>query len=159
MAVNLVNVENVSKVYGTRALLDGVSLGVSEGDRIGVVGRNGDGKTTMIRMLARLEEADTGRVTHNGGLRLGVLTQHDSLDPAATVRQEIIGDLADHEWAGNAKIRDVLTGLFDGLDLSQFPQGLETVIGPLSGGERRRIALAKLLIGEPDLIILDEPTN
>ncbi|MGW8946929.1 ABC-F family ATP-binding cassette domain-containing protein [Streptomyces koyangensis] len=159
MAVNLVNVEAVSKVYGTRALLDGVSLGVSEGDRIGVVGRNGDGKTTLIRMLAKLEEADTGRVTHSGGLRLGVLTQHDSLDPAATVRQEIIGDLADHEWAGNAKIRDVLTGLFGGLDLPGFPQGLETVIGPLSGGERRRIALAKLLIGEPDLIILDEPTN
>ncbi|MFD5024513.1 ABC-F family ATP-binding cassette domain-containing protein [Streptomyces sp. NPDC058373] len=159
MAVNLVNVEAVTKVYGTRALLDGVSLGVSEGDRIGVVGRNGDGKTTLIRMLAKLEEADTGRVTHSGGLRLGVLTQHDSLDPAATVRQEIIGDLADHEWAGNSKIRDVLTGLFGGLELAGFPQGLETVIGPLSGGERRRIALAKLLIGEPDLIVLDEPTN
>ncbi|MBL3804925.1 ABC-F family ATP-binding cassette domain-containing protein [Streptomyces diastaticus] len=159
MAVNLVNVETVSKVYGTRALLDGVSLGVSEGDRIGVVGRNGDGKTTLVRMLAKLEEADTGRVTHSGGLRLGVLTQHDSLDPAATVRQEIIGDLADHEWAGDAKIRDVLTGLFGGLDLPGFAQGLETVIGPLSGGERRRIALAKLLIGEPDLIVLDEPTN
>ncbi|MEV7678201.1 ABC-F family ATP-binding cassette domain-containing protein [Streptomyces sp. NPDC088341] len=159
MAVNLVNVEAVTKVYGTRALLDGVSLGVSEGDRIGVVGRNGDGKTTLIRVLSRLEETDTGRVTHSGGLRLGVLTQHDSLDPEATVRHEVIGDLADHEWAGNAKIRDVLTGLFGGLDLPGFPQGLDTVIAPLSGGERRRIALAKLLIGEPDLIVLDEPTN
>ncbi|MFG3285115.1 ABC-F family ATP-binding cassette domain-containing protein [Streptomyces sp. NPDC048111] len=159
MAVNLVNVEAVSKVYGTRALLDGISLGVSEGDRIGVVGRNGDGKTTLIRMLAQLEEPDTGRVTHVGGLRLGVLTQHDSLDPQATVRHEVIGDLADHEWAGNAKIRDVLTGLFGGLDLPGFAQGLDTVIAPLSGGERRRIALAKLLIGEPDLIVLDEPTN
>ncbi|MGW6241026.1 ABC-F family ATP-binding cassette domain-containing protein [Streptomyces sp. NPDC055094] len=159
MAVNLVNVEAVTKVYGTRALLDGVSLGVSEGDRIGVVGRNGDGKTTLIRLLSKLEEADTGRVTHSGGLRLGVLTQHDSLDPAATVRHEVIGDLADHEWAGNAKIRDVLTGLFGGLDLPGFPQGLDTVIAPLSGGERRRIALAKLLIGEPELIVLDEPTN
>ncbi|MGW7051828.1 ABC-F family ATP-binding cassette domain-containing protein [Streptomyces sp. NPDC054887] len=159
MAVNLVNVEAVSKVYGTRALLDGVSLGVSEGDRIGVVGRNGDGKTTLIRMLAKLEEADSGRITHNGGLRLGVLTQHDSLDPAATVRQEIIGDLADHEWAGTAKIRDVLNGLFGGLSLPGFEHGLETVIGPLSGGERRRIALAKLLIEEQDLLVLDEPTN
>ncbi|MFI0239742.1 ABC-F family ATP-binding cassette domain-containing protein [Streptomyces sp. NPDC016845] len=159
MAVNLVNVENVTKVYGTRALLDGVSLGVSEGDRIGVVGRNGDGKTTLIRMLGKLEEADTGRVTHSGGLRLGMLTQHDSLDPAATVRHEVIGDLADHEWAGNAKIRDVLTGLFGGLDMPGFDQGLDTVIGPLSGGERRRIALAKLLIDDPDLLILDEPTN
>ncbi|MFF8436508.1 ABC-F family ATP-binding cassette domain-containing protein [Streptomyces bacillaris] len=159
MAVNLVNVEQVSKVYGTRALLDGVSLGVSEGDRIGVVGRNGDGKTTLIRMLAKLEEADSGRVTHNGGLRLGVLTQHDSLDPKATIRQEVIGDLADHEWAGSAKIRDVLTGLFGGLALPGFEHGLDTVIAPLSGGERRRIALAKLLIEEQDLIVLDEPTN
>lgn len=159
MAVNLVNVEQVSKVYGTRALLDGVSLGVSEGDRIGVVGRNGDGKTTLIRMLAKLEEADSGRVTHNGGLRLGVLTQHDSLDPQATIRHEVIGDLADHEWAGSAKIRDVLTGLFGGLALPGFEHGLDTVIAPLSGGERRRIALAKLLIAEQDLIVLDEPTN
>ncbi len=159
MAVNLVNVEAVSKVYGTRALLDGVSLGVSEGDRIGVVGRNGDGKTTLIRMLAKLEEPDTGRVTQSGGLRLGVLTQHDSLDPEATVRHEVIGDMADHEWAGNAKIRDVLTGLFGDLHLPGFEHGLDTVIGPLSGGERRRIALAQLLIAEQDLIVLDEPTN
>ncbi|MFI0263311.1 ABC-F family ATP-binding cassette domain-containing protein [Streptomyces sp. NPDC017056] len=159
MAVNLVNLEAVGKVYGTRALLDGVSLGVNEGDRIGVVGRNGDGKTTLIRILAKLEGADDGRVTHNSGLRLGVLTQHDSLDPAATVWHEVIGDLADHEWRGNAKIRDVLTGLFGGLDLPGLGQGLDTVIGPLSGGERRRIALAKLLIAEQDLIVLDEPTN
>ncbi|MEU8350263.1 ABC-F family ATP-binding cassette domain-containing protein [Streptomyces sp. NPDC048845] len=159
MATNLVNLEAVGKVYGTRALLDGVSLGVSEGDRIGVVGRNGDGKTTLVRILAKLEEADDGRVTHAGGLRLGVLTQHDSLDPAATVRHEVIGDLADHEWAGDARIRDILTGLFGGLDLPGFPQGLDTVIGPLSGGERRRIALAQLLIAEQDVIVLDEPTN
>ncbi|MEV0602953.1 ABC-F family ATP-binding cassette domain-containing protein [Streptomyces sp. NPDC050315] len=159
MAANLVNLEAVSKAYALRALLDGVSLGVNEGDRIGVVGRNGDGKTTLIRILAQLESPDDGRVTHVNGLRLGVLTQHDSLDPEATVRHEVIGDLADHEWAGNAKIRDVLTGLFGGLDLPGFPQGLDTVIGPLSGGERRRIALAKLLIAEQDLIVLDEPTN
>ncbi|MGW7006030.1 ABC-F family ATP-binding cassette domain-containing protein [Streptomyces sp. NPDC054933] len=159
MAVNLVNVESIGKVYGTRTLLDGTSLGVSEGDRIGVVGRNGDGKTTLIRILAKLEEPDRGRVTHVSDLRLGVLTQHDSLDPAATVRHEVVGDLADHEWAGNAKIRDVLTGLFGGLDLPGFAQGLDTVIGPLSGGERRRIALAKLLIAEQDLLVLDEPTN
>ncbi|WP_181768219.1 ABC-F family ATP-binding cassette domain-containing protein [Streptomyces albidus (ex Kaewkla and Franco 2022)] len=159
MAVNLVNLEAVGKVYGTRALLDGVSLGVSEGDRVGVVGRNGDGKTTLIRMLSKLEPADDGRVTHSGGLRLGVLTQHDSLDPAATVRHEVVGDMADHEWAGNSKIRDVLTGLFGGLGLPGFQHGLDTVIGPLSGGERRRIALAQLLISEQDLIVLDEPTN
>ncbi|NJQ03957.1 ABC-F family ATP-binding cassette domain-containing protein [Streptomyces zingiberis] len=159
MATNLVNLETVGKVYGTRALLDGISLGVGEGDRIGVVGRNGDGKTTLVRILAKLEPADSGRVTHAGGLRLGVLTQHDSLDPAATVRQEVIGDLAEHEWAGDPRVRDVITGLFGSLGMPGFPQGPDTVIGPLSGGERRRIALAKLLVAEQDLIVLDEPTN
>ncbi|MFI9270661.1 ABC-F family ATP-binding cassette domain-containing protein [Kitasatospora sp. NPDC052896] len=159
MAVNLATIESVTKVYGTRALLDGVSLGVSEGDRIGVVGRNGDGKTTLIRMLAKLEEPDTGRITHSGGLRMAVLTQHDSLDPKATIRHEVIADRADHEWLGDARIRDIIQGLFGGLDLPGFADGLDTVIGPLSGGERRRIALAKLLLGEPDLIVLDEPTN
>ncbi|MFJ5232447.1 ABC-F family ATP-binding cassette domain-containing protein [Kitasatospora sp. NPDC088391] len=159
MAVNLATIESVTKVYGTRALLDGVSLGVSEGDRIGVVGRNGDGKTTLIRILAGLEEPDTGRVTHSGGLQMAVLTQHDSLDPEATIRHEVIADRADHEWLGDARIRDIIQGLFGGLDLPGFPNGLDTVIGPLSGGERRRIALAKLLLGEPDLVVLDEPTN
>ncbi|CAM5529783.1 ABC-F family ATP-binding cassette domain-containing protein [Streptomyces californicus] len=102
---------------------------MSEGDRIGVVGRNGDGKTTLIRMLAKLEEADSGRVTHNGGLRLGVLTQHDSLDPGKTIRQEVIGDLAHHEWAGSAN-PDVLTGLFGGLALPGFEHGLDTAHRP-----------------------------
>ncbi|WP_329132717.1 ABC-F family ATP-binding cassette domain-containing protein [Streptomyces sp. NBC_01476] len=159
MAVNLVNVEAVGKTYGTRTLLESLSIGVSEGDRIGVVGRNGDGKTTLIRLLAKLEEPDTGRVTHQSGLRFGVLTQSDALDPRATVRHEIVGDRPDHDWAGDARIRDVLTGLFGALDLPGFPDGLDTVIGPLSGGERRRIALAKLLIDEQDLLVLDEPTN
>ncbi len=156
---NLVSLESVSKDYGTRTVLDRISLGVGEGERIGVVGRNGDGKTTLISILARQREPDSGRVTHAGGVRLGVLTQGDSLDPAATVRQAVIGDLADHEWAGEARVRDVLTGLFGGLDLPGLPQGLDTVIGPLSGGERRRVALAALLIAEQDLIVLDEPTN
>jgi ATP-binding cassette subfamily F protein uup len=159
VAVNLVNVEAVGKTYGTRTLLDALSIGVSEGDRIGVVGRNGDGKTTLIRLLAKLEEPDKGRVTHQSGLRLGVLTQHDALDPKATIRHEIVGDRPDHVWAGDAKIRDVLTGLFGSLEMPGFSEGLDTVIGPLSGGERRRIALAQLLIDEQDLLVLDEPTN
>ncbi|MEY9843772.1 ATP-binding cassette subfamily F protein uup [Streptacidiphilus sp. BW17] len=159
MAVNLVTVEDVSKIFGTRAVLDGVSVGVSEGDRIGVVGRNGDGKSTLTQIMAKSQEPDGGRVTHVTGLQIGVLAQGDALDPKATIRHEVVGDKADHQWAGDARIRDVLTGLFDGLDLSGFPQGLDTVIGPLSGGERRRIALAKLLIEDHDLLVLDEPTN
>jgi ATP-binding cassette subfamily F protein uup len=156
---NLVNLETVSKAYGTRTLLESVSTGVSETDRIGVVGRNGDGKTTLISLLAGREQPDAGRVTHAGGLRLGLLAQHDDLDPAATVRRLVLGDRSPHEWAGDARVRDVLTGLFGGLDLPGFPAGLDTVVGPLSGGERRRVALAGLLVGEHDLIVLDEPTN
>ncbi|MFF7246819.1 ABC-F family ATP-binding cassette domain-containing protein [Embleya sp. NPDC008237] len=159
MMANLVNLESVGKAYVMRTLLDEVSLGVAEGDRIGVVGRNGDGKTTLIRVMAQREPVDSGRVTHVGGLSLGILSQQDDLDPAATVRQEIVGDRPEHEWAGDARIRDVLTGLFGGLAMPGFESGIDSVIGPLSGGERRRIALAKLLIEEHDLIILDEPTN
>lgn len=156
---NLVNLEAVSKAYVMRTLLDAVSLGVGEGDRIGVVGRNGDGKTTLIQVMAQREPVDSGRVTHLTGLSIGFLSQRDDLDSAATVRHEVVGDRADHVWAGDARVRDVLAGLFGGLDMPGFPQGMDTVIGPLSGGERRRIALAKLLIGEHDLVILDEPTN
>jgi ATP-binding cassette subfamily F protein uup len=158
-AANLVNLEDVSKTYGTRALLDGVSLGVADGDRIGVVGRNGDGKTTLLEVLTRRTTPDSGRVTHTGGLRLGVVVQHDELDPAKTVRELVLGDREVHEWAGDAAVRDVLVGLFGGLDLPGLPEGLDTVVGPLSGGERRRIALARLLVGEHDLVVLDEPTN
>lgn len=157
--VNLVNLENVAKAYGTRTLLDGVSLGVAAGERIGVVGRNGDGKTTLISILAGARQPDAGRVTHAGGLRVGLLSQHDDLDPSATVRQVVLAGSAEHEWAGETRVRDVLTGLFGGLDLPGLPAGLDTTLGPLSGGERRRVGLARLLVGEHDLIVLDEPTN
>ena len=159
---NLVNIEAVSKAYGTRTLLDGVSLGLAEGDRVGVVGRNGGGKSTLLKLLAKLEQPDAGRVVHSGNTHLVVVGQHDVLDPNATIRAQLLGGRADHEWAGQAQIRDVISGLFGGLDAPGFPQGLDTLVGPLSGGERRRVALAKALI-EPDatdlLILLDEPTN
>jgi ABC transport system ATP-binding/permease protein len=149
---NLVNLEAVSKTYGTRTLLSDVSLGIGEGERIGVVGRNGDGKTTLVRVLARHEPPDSGRVTHNRGLRLGLLPQHDELDPAATVRSVVLGNRPEHVWAGDARVRAVAAAL-----LGDVP--LDNAIGPLSGGERRRAALARLLVDEHDLLILDEPTN
>ena len=159
---NLVNIESVSKGYVTRTLLDGVSLGLAEGDRVGVVGRNGDGKSTLLKLLAKMEQPDSGRVIHSGNAHLVVVGQHDELDPAASIRAQLLGGREEHEWAGQPQIRDVLTGLFGGIDAPGFAQGLDTVVGPLSGGERRRIALAKALI-EPDasdlLILLDEPTN
>ena len=158
-AVNLVNLENVSKAYTARTLLDEVSLGLSEGDRIGVVGRNGGGKSTLLRVLAKLDEPDSGRVTHTGGLRIAFVGQHDTLDPEATIRHELVADKPDHEWLADARVRDVITGLFGGTEFPSFPDGMDTRIGPLSGGERRRVALAKALINEHDLLLLDEPTN
>jgi ATP-binding cassette subfamily F protein uup len=157
--VNLINLESVRKAFGTRTLLDGVSLGIAAGERVGVVGRNGDGKTTLLEVLTRRTEPDDGRITHVGGLRLGAVTQHDTLDPRSTVRQLVLSGRETHEWAGDARIRDILTGLFGGLDLPGFAQGLDTAVGPLSGGERRRIALARTLVDEVDLLVLDEPTN
>ncbi len=156
-ARNLVNLESVSKGYGTRLLLDGVSLGVGEGDRTGVVGRNGDGKSTLLRLLTRREPPDTGRVTHAGGLRVAEVGQRDDLDPVATVRSLVVGDGPAHEWAADARVRDVLTGLFGGRE--DLDTMLDRVVGPLSGGERRRVALARALVGDHDLLVLDEPTN
>jgi ATPase subunit of ABC transporter with duplicated ATPase domains len=158
MPTNLVNLERVRLALGTRVLLDGVSLGIAAGDRIGVVGRNGGGKSTLLRVLARLQQVDDGRVTHTGTLRVGVVEQDDSLDPTATVRQCVVGDRPDHEWAGDARVRDVVTGLLGGLEAPDVG-GLDAVVGPLSGGERRRIALAGQLVDDPDLLLLDEPTN
>ncbi|GAB3592782.1 ABC-F family ATP-binding cassette domain-containing protein [Angustibacter peucedani] len=156
--VNLVNLERARLAFGTRVLLDDVSLGVAAGDRVGVVGRNGGGKTTLLRVLAGRQDVDSGRVTHTGGLRVAVLGQDDELDPAATVRHCVVGDRADHEWAGDARARDVVSGLLGGLDAAAVG-GLDAVVGPMSGGERRRVALARHLVDDPDLLLLDEPTN
>ena len=153
MAVNLLNLENVTVAHGTRLLMDEVSLGVSEGDRIGVVGRNGGGKTTLLKTLIKTEEPHSGRVTHASGLRIGVLTQDVRVDVRLTAHQAILGETAEHTWAGDARVREVL----DGLGLHSM--GLDSTIGTMSGGERRRVALASLLVQEWDLLVLDEPTN
>ena len=156
---NIVSLERIGKTYGAGPVLDDVSLGIAAGERIGVVGRNGGGKSTLLNLIARHEEPDAGRVTHIAGLRIGLLGQADELDPEATIRQAVVGGMADHEWAGDPRIRDVLLGTLGGVDLAGFAHGLDTVIGPLSGGERRRVALARLLLDGPELLLLDEPTN
>jgi len=150
--MNLVNLESVSHAYGPKPLLNDVSLGVEVGERIGVVGRNGGGKTTLLSVIAADVRPDSGRVTHTRGLRVGMLAQHDALDPAMPIREIVLGEKAEHEWAGDQGVREILGNLIGDLDL-------EAKAGDLSGGERRRTALAQLLIEEHDLIMLDEPTN
>ncbi|MBD0856038.1 glycerophosphodiester phosphodiesterase [Corynebacterium striatum] len=152
---NLINLENVSKSFGLQTLLDGVSLGVQSGDRIGIVGVNGGGKTTLLEVLTGIEPPDEGRVSHNSDLRMAVVTQRFELDDALTIAQVIIEPLGleTFEWASNAKVRDVLGGL------GIVELGLETQVGSLSGGERRRVNLAAALVQELDLVVLDEPTN
>ena len=155
MARNLVNLEGISKAFDIRPLLTKVSIGVSEGDRIGIVGRNGAGKSTLMKIIDGIEKADEGRVTQGNSVRVGMLSQVDLADKNATVGDLVIGDRAKHEWASDPKIREVFTGLFGGFDDHLF----ERVFITLSGGEKRRVGLAKLLIDELDLIMLDEPTN
>ncbi|MGZ4630755.1 ATP-binding cassette domain-containing protein, partial [Oryzihumus sp.] len=155
---NLVSVERASLALGTTLVLDVVSLGVNGGTRIGIVGRNGGGKSTLLKVLAGVQGVDEGRVTRTGDLTVGMLSQVDTLDPAATIRQAVLGDRPEHVWAGDPRIRDVLDGLLGGVDAGDVG-GLEATVGPLSGGERRRLALAALLVADPDLLLLDEPTN
>jgi len=150
--VNLLNLEHVSKSYGIRPLLSDVSLGVGAGERIGIVGRNGDGKTTLLEVMTGIEEPDEGRVSRVRGLEVGYLHQGDRLVETHTVREAVLGGRDDHEWAADARTREIVEVLLAGISLDRVVDGL-------SGGERRRCALAQLLLGEHDLIILDEPTN
>ena len=152
---NLINLETVTKSFGLKTLLDNVSLGVQTGDRIGIVGVNGGGKTTLLEVLTGIEEPDSGRVSHNSGLRMAVVTQRFDLDESITIADAVIKPLGleTYEWASNAKVRDVLGGL------GIVELGLDTVVGQLSGGERRRVNLAAALVQDVDLVVLDEPTN
>jgi ATP-binding cassette subfamily F protein uup len=154
--LNLVNLERVSKAHGTTVILDDVSLGVAAGERIGVVGRNGGGKSTLLGVLTGTEEPDSGRVTRRGDLAMGVLDQSGTLPPGTTVRDVVLPPsrfAAEHEWAGDPAVRSVLTGL----ELDRL--GLDSPVATMSGGERRRVALAAQLIRPLDLLVLDEPTN
>ena len=151
----LLNLESVSKAFDIRPLLDGVSLGINESQRIGIVGRNGGGKSTLLNVMAGIEPPDSGRVSVAGGVSIGILNQIDSADAGASVRDVVLGDLHSHQWASDANVREVLTGLFGGFDDHLLDRQFST----LSGGERRRVNLAKLLVGGFDLLLLDEPTN
>jgi ATP-binding cassette subfamily F protein uup len=148
--VNLVNLEAAVKAFGPRALLDGVSLGVSAADRIGVVGRNGAGKTTLLAAMAGTAELDSGRVTRAGGLRLGYLPQSEEL--AGSVGEIVFGTLPEHAWAADPRTRAVKEALLGGVRLDSAAERL-------SGGERRRVGLAAVLCQANDLLLLDEPTN
>ncbi|GBG38643.1 ABC-F family ATP-binding cassette domain-containing protein [Mycobacterium montefiorense] len=149
---HLLGAEAVHLEYPTQVVFESISLGVNDGARIGIVGRNGDGKSSLLRLLTGQLRPDSGRVTQRSGLRVSALSQADTLDPQRPVGWTLVGQAADHQWAGDPRIRDVVDGLVSDIDW-------DTTISTLSGGQRRRVQLAKLLIGEWDVIALDEPTN
>ena len=144
--------EKVAVEFPTKTVFESVSLGVDEGDRIGIVGRNGDGKSTLLSVLAGVLPPDEGRVLRNGAVRVGVLGQSDNLNDEDTVERAVVGDIPAYEWAGDARIRDIIAGL-----ASDIPWDAQ--VGTLSGGQRRRVDLVRLLIGDWDILALDEPTN
>ena len=158
---HLLNAESATVVLAARTVLDGVSLGLDDGDRVGVVGRNGDGKSTLLRTLTRRQDLDSGRVTHSRDLRVGYLEQAD-LRPDGTVIENVLGPerlaAGTHAWAGDAAVRAVLHGLLADIEVA-VPGGYDAPVSALSGGQRRRVALATVLLGEHDLLVLDEPTN
>ena len=149
---HLLGAEAVHLEYPTQVVFESVTLGVNDGARIGIVGRNGDGKSSLLRLLTGQLQPDSGRVTRRSGLRAGALSQADTLDPDRSVGWTLVGDQAEHQWAGDARVRDVVGGLVSDI-------AWDAMVATLSGGQRRRVQLARLLVGEWDVIALDEPTN
>ena len=148
----LLGCDSVHLEYPTKLVLGDVTLGVFEGDRVGIVGRNGDGKSSLLRVLAGVQEPDAGRVTRTRGVEVGLLGQRDQLSDDETVHHAVVGDASEYEWAASPRIREVLDGL-----IADVPW--EGLVGELSGGQRRRVDLARLLVGTWDVLALDEPTN
>ena len=149
---HLLGAEAVHLQYPTQVVFESLTLGVNDGARIGIVGRNGDGKSSLLDLLTGELQPNSGRVTRRSGLRVGAVSQADTLDPHHTVGWTLVGDQAEHQWAGDARIRDVVSGLVSDI-------GWDAMVSTLSGGQRRRVQLARLLVGEWDVIALDEPTN
>ncbi|MGI6590234.1 MAG: ABC-F family ATP-binding cassette domain-containing protein [Eggerthellaceae bacterium] len=144
--------EKIGLEFATKKVFEALTVGVNDGDRIGIVGRNGDGKSTLLNLLAGRLEPDTGRVTSRNNLRIGMLGQNDALDPEATVEQAVVGDVPEYVWASDVRTRSIIAGLISDVDW-------QAKVGQLSGGQRRRVDLAHLLIGDWDALLLDEPTN
>ena len=144
--------ENVHLEYPTKTIFDSLSLGVNDGDCIGVVGRNGDGKSTLLGLFEGTVEPDEGRVVRTGGVRFASLRQDDTLADAQSVGWNIVGDIPEYEWASDATIRQIIDGLIG--DISW-----DTPVGTLSGGQRRRVDLARVLVADAEVLLLDEPTN
>ena len=149
---HLLGAEKVSLSFATTRVFENLTIGVQDGDRIGIVGRNGDGKSTLIKLFAKIQEPDSGQITKRGDVRVGLLDQIDKFAPTETISHVVVGDTPEHEWAGNSKIRDIFQGLLKDFDFNQK-------VSELSGGQRRRVALAALLAQEWDILMLDEPTN
>lgn len=149
---HLLGGDEISHEFPTKEVFSAVTVGINDGDRIGIVGRNGDGKSTLMKILTKQLVPDSGRITWRGNLQVGYLTQVDAIDSALSVAMAVVGDRPQYQWASDSKIRDVLKGLVADLDWDQS-------VGSLSGGQRRRVALAALLAGDYDVIALDEPTN
>ena len=149
---HLLGAEAVELTFATTRVFDKLTIGISEGDRIGIVGKNGDGKSTLLKLLSHRQEPDEGRITHRGDLTIGMLDQSDVIDPKKTVGQTVVGDMDEHEWASSPRIRDVFEGLLGDYDFNQQ-------VAELSGGQRRRVALAALLAQNHEVLMLDEPTN
>jgi len=148
----LIGCEDIGFEWPGRQVLEGQTLSVNEGERIGIVGQNGDGKTTLLELLAKRIEPDEGRVTWRNNIQVGVLAQDDSLDDAQTVAHEVVGDVPEYTWASDANVRAILHELLADVDWNG-------TVGALSGGQRRRVDLARLLVGTWDVLLLDEPTN
>jgi ATPase subunit of ABC transporter with duplicated ATPase domains len=149
---HLLGAEKIRLSFATTEVFQDLTIGVQEGDRIGIVGKNGDGKSTLLRLFAKTQEPDGGQITKRNDVRIGMLDQFDDFLPNQTISQVVIGDLAEHEWAGNPKVRDIFSGLLADFDFDQK-------VAELSGGQRRRVALAALLAGDWEILMLDEPTN